>query len=79
MARDGKFGIVLDEARRLLPNEPVFIIRGKDAVAPAAIRAYAKESALRGASPEHVAECQQVAEEIEAWQANNPALVKVPD
>jgi len=79
VARDSKLGVVLDEAKRLGYEEPVFVIRGKDITAPSAIRAYAWLAAEAGAPPEHVEAARQRAAEFEAWQKTAPALVKVPD
>lgn len=53
----------------LVPNdEPVFLIRGQDLAAPAALRAYAIEASRVGASDELVAATLLQARKMEEWQ-----------
>lgn len=59
------------------PDEPVFILRAQDLVAPAAVRAWA-EYARRAGTPE--AKCkaaEKVAADMDAWRLVNGG--KVPD
>lgn len=72
-------------------DEPVFLIRGKDAAAPDAIRAYADvllnlpwpsgdENKERRADLHLlVAAITRWAAHVEAWQTHHPELVKMPD
>lgn len=82
MAQDSKYGQVTFEKTPGNPfreDEPVFVIRGRDATAVAAIRLYAYHASENGADPEFVDACYQRAYEFEVWQGDNDKLVKAPD
>lgn len=80
MARDGKYGNIICEKTALLPDEPVFLLRGKDLLVPQAIRMYANRCKQAGCDPKHIDACLVRAAEIEQWQKENPTLVKAkPD
>lgn len=64
------FGDIPDE-------EPVFVIRGRDKAAPAALRAYAMEASKAGASRRLVLSVEQHAVAMEEFQARHGS--KVPD
>jgi hypothetical protein len=76
---DEKYGKVLTERGDIAEDEPLFIIRGQDAAAVPAIRAYALKASYAGASDEFVQQVEQQAEAISQWQKANPDRVKVPD
>lgn len=61
------------------PDEPLFVLRGSDPAAPAAIRAWAMQAREVGHREEKVQGALEHAREIEAWQAENPGRVKRPD
>lgn len=48
-------------------DEPVFVLRGRDALAPQHVRDWAEHAELRGASAEKVAEARQLADAMEAY------------
>lgn len=81
MAIDKKYGYIK------LPNdllhvgvaEPIFIIRGKDKCATAAIAAYAIIAESEGASKELVEDCFRRSEEIRDWQSSHTDELKIPD
>ncbi len=56
------------EVQPLIPDdEPVFLIRGQDPAAPAAVRAWAKAAADLGTDYDVVARVYQWADEMEEW------------
>lgn len=76
---DGKYGEITAERKTFHPGEPVFLLRATDRLAGVAIRYYAHVCTSEGCDEEHVAAAYGHAERIEAWQAQNPDLVKRPD
>ena len=82
MAFDQKYGRVtveIEPGNPLGENEPVFILRGRDALAGEAIQKYADICSSAGAAPEHIASVRRVGHNLERWQDENPDLVKEPD
>ena len=81
MPVDKKYGRVWLERtpQSMQHDEPVFIIRGADEAAPAAIRSYADAANNVGASEELFDDVMAFADEVEEWQSNNRPHVKVPD
>jgi len=59
-------------------GEPVFVIRAKDILGPAAILAYAS-LADDTATPEFMEALHDLEGEFHAWRAANPDEIKVPD
>jgi len=53
---------------RAADNEPLFILRAKDLLAPLAVRDWAKRADAAGVSQEKIAEALSLAREMEAWQ-----------
>lgn len=51
------------------PDEPLFILRGRDERAPALVEAWADASQKKGTAPEKVAEARSCAAEMRAWRA----------
>lgn len=84
-----KYGQIVAEFKDIPEDEPLFLLRGQDALAPQAIEAYAslvratasgKTDATAAQKLHDVAdECQNVAAAMQVWQAGNPDRVKLPD
>ena len=77
MARDDKYGTITDEHGKIPADEPVFVLRGRDLLAVAAIRFYACTTWARHLSIAN--KVLGVADEIEAWQQAHPERCKLPD
>ena len=58
-------------------DEPVFLLRGQDVLAPAIVRQWATNLILRGGSHELAQKARDQAEAMEAWQVS--VRSKVPD
>jgi hypothetical protein len=67
------------EAADLKKGEPVFVLRGQDAAAPASITNYRSTAAHVGSRIDFQQSVDKRAEEFYEWQRLNPELVKVPD
>jgi hypothetical protein len=65
-------------AGRLAPDEPVFVLRGQDVLAPLAIQQYA-EGLRRAGRESDAADVEQRGIEFLRWQAANRDRVKLPD
>ena len=60
----------------LIPeDEPVFLIRGKDAVGPETLRNWADSAARIGAGHDIVQAAREQADEMERWQAQHGSKV----
>ena len=68
---------IQDPEGKIPEDEPVFLIRGQDIAAPAALRAYAMEAHRSGAEPNIIAATLQQAREMEKWQRERAR--KTPD
>lgn len=68
---------IQDPSGKIPQDEPVFLIRGQDLAAPAALRCYAMEAARNGAADDLVAATLNHAREMERWQATRRR--KTPD
>lgn len=79
MALSTKYGKVTFERGDFEDDEPVFVIRGKDKLAPEGIMAYEQEADGGGASEEFLAAVREEAVRAEVWQADHPDKVKMPD
>lgn len=79
MGYDRKFGRVTTEHGDIPEDEPVFVIRGKDAAAPMAISHYADAAVMVGASDEFVDEVRRAVETVCAWQADHLDRIRAPD
>ncbi len=67
--------------RRLSPDEdpmPVFVIKGKDRLAPGVVNAYRSLCTLNGLD-EQATQVDLARQEIIDWQQRHPDLVKTPD
>jgi hypothetical protein len=56
------------------PNEPIFVLRAQDKLAPALVRAWADLARLHGCPPSKVSEAHKTADAMEVWQVR-----KFPD
>lgn len=68
---------IQDPEGKIPQDEPVFLIRGQDACAIAAIRSYIEAAKLVGAGPDLIDACRAQIGRIKAWQ--KVARRKVPD
>ena len=69
-------GASLGEARC---DEPVFILRAQDILAPRVVVRWAHLAEQAGSPQEKVLSALRLAKRMADWQANNPRSVKVPD
>ena len=67
-----------DLVGRLAPDEPVFVLIGRDLLAPLAIQQYA-EGARRAGREDFAADVEARGIEFLRWQAANRGRVKLPD
>jgi hypothetical protein len=68
-----------DPAGLIPEDEPVFLIRGQDRAAPAAMRAWIDEAAAQGASADIIDRVEGHLQAVIDWQDNDPGVSKVPD
>ena len=68
---------IQDPAKLIPEDEPVFLIRAQDKVAPAALEFYADLAAGHGASQQVINSVVTHAQAMRAWQRENGS--KVPD
>ena len=60
-------------------DEPVFILRAQDILAPRVVVRWAHLAEQAGTGQAKVRAALEVAKQMADWQANNPHRVKVPD
>ena len=60
-------------------DEPVFILRAQDILAPRVVVRWAHLAEQAGTAQDKVRGALEVAKQMADWQANNPHRVKVPD
>jgi hypothetical protein len=58
-------------------NEPIFVLRAQDVLAPELVREWAFRAAHAGTPTEKVAEARMLADTMDDWQIAN--MKKVPD
>ncbi len=58
-------------------QEPVFVLRAQDQLAPVVIKIWALLAESLGTPQEKVSEARLIAEDMEIWQLNN--IRKIPD
>jgi hypothetical protein len=79
-ACEGKYGEITAEKKQFHPNEPVFLLRATDPLAPAAIFDYWAACKRAGCSADHCKAAHDHAHRILDWQRDHPELVKkLPD
>lgn len=59
------------------PDEPLFVLRAQDIMAPELVRKWARGAVLIGVGEDKILEAFKVAEDMEKWQTANKK--KVPD
>lgn len=79
MPRDLKYGDVTLQYGDIPEDEPLFIFRGRDALALHAIQAYREICADVGRPAWHLELIDRNCQSIAAWQADNPGRVRLPD
>lgn len=76
---DSKYGVISASKKAFHVGEPVFLIRGTDALACEAIRAYGKLAADAGRPTSFLSDIADHERAVAAWQAVHVELVKDPD
>ena len=72
--------ITTNGTTRLIPDdEPVFLVRGQDAVGAATVRAWADMAQDAGAAPEIVQIAREHAKKMAAWPKKKVADLKTPN
>lgn len=71
----------LDEAGILKfpEDEPLFVLRGQDQLAPQAVHNYSSICAANAVDPEQQAAVHTALANFKVWQRDNPNSVKLPD
>lgn len=73
---DGKYGIITSSKKQFHSEEPIFLLRGQDPLAPKAVLDYAQICQEAECHPLHIEAVFRHAERIEKWQREHPELVK---
>jgi hypothetical protein len=68
---------IQDPAGLIPDDEPVFLIRAKDAISPAVVNHWASLAQLAGASPVMVRAARRQADAMKDWQVKHGS--KIPD
>jgi hypothetical protein len=76
---DAKYGKVVTEKGEFHEGEPVFILRGQDLLALAAIDEYGGVCDEAGVEDDHLIAVAEVYNSFVDWQSANPNLVSLPD
>lgn len=79
MAIDNKYGRVTFERGDIGEDEPVFIFRAQDLLAPTAITEYAELCRRNGCRAEHINGVIAAAYKMQAWQAWPDNFTKLPE
>lgn len=77
MALDAKYGKI--DIPGVPDDEPVFVIRGRDAIGPRSVESYAVRASGAGCDREFIDGVNAVAASMKKYQDDNPELVKRPD
>lgn len=75
MANGIKYGQVTTEKRSIGEDEPVFILRARDALAGPMLEIYRVLCTLAGSPQEHLNALQDTYDAIASWQAENGTQV----
>ncbi len=78
-ARDDYNDRIQDAAGRIPEDEPVFLLRGQDAVSGDAMQRYIEVLELSSADPRMIASVREQALRMTAWRVENGLLGRVPD
>ena len=68
---------IVDLEGKIPDDEPVFLLRGQDVLAPKLLLMWAADLRLSGGDPQMARETEELAQEMIMWQRNN--LGKTPD
>lgn len=68
---------IQDPENKIPESEPVFLLRGQDVAAPAAIEAWIKEAKMYGAKEDILTAAQEQADRMRVWQIEHES--QVPD
>ncbi len=60
-------------------GEPIFILRGQDALAPQVVDLWALSASMLHTDSKKVKSAHKVADEMRKWQKANPDKTKIPD
>ncbi len=70
---------IQDPENKIPEDEPVFLLRAQDKVAPMVVEIWSLAAELSGASEDIVEAAFEHADLMRVWQSKNPTKVKVPD
>lgn len=70
---------IQDPEHKIPEDEPVFLLRGQDKLAPSTVRFWAKEADLSGVNYEMVEAARSQANAMLSWQTSPAHLGKLPD
>lgn len=76
-ARDDYNGRIVDLEKKIPEDEPVFLLRAQDMVAPKVVDFWVKEADALGAKPNIVNAAREQAARMRTWQEDHGA--KTPD
>lgn len=80
---DGKYQtdgtLTKNDGTPIPDDEPLMLFRGKDQLLPDVVEYYADMCEAAGSPEEHVQTLREKADNIRAWQNDNPDSAKIPD
>lgn len=84
MAHSSKYGNVTVQDDSLMnplngTDEPVFVLRARDACALGTLESYIEEAETRGSAPEFIEGLQEPYEKFAAWRDAHRDEIKLPD
>lgn len=79
MGYDAKYGKITTERESIPADEPVFMIRARDATAMYVLGTYLDNCTKIGSPLEHLHMVLDTVEEFRNWRAEHPELIKIPD
>ena len=71
------YNCIQDHSGKIAEDEPVFLLRAKDKIAPTIVRAWAKHLKANGGDWRTANRAMEWADEMEKWQKENES--KMPD
>lgn len=60
-------------------DEPIFVIRGQDKLAPEIVQAWIEAAVMEGVRTDKIVSAHRYLHDIVVYQKDHPDLVKVPD
>lgn len=70
---------IIDQDNKIPTDEPVFLLRAQDSLAPRLLLMWAMELRLRGGDPQMASNAEAHAQLMIDWQSRNSSRVKTPD